>query len=103
MLKKVFQYLKEHKEMGLGLVFDSNPEKGLNLEMRGFVDASYADNYGTPKDNRRSTTGFVFMLGGAAIEETGRGGLFENRIRIHCCIHRYSRSDLFEEDVGRTG
>ena len=35
--------------------------------MRGFVDASYADNYGTPKDNRRSTTGFVFMLGGAAI------------------------------------
>jgi len=65
MLKKVFQYLKEHKEMGL--VFDSSPEKGLNLEMRGFVDASYADNYGTPKDNRRSTTGFVFMLGGAAI------------------------------------
>ena len=51
----------------MGLVFDSNPEKGLNLEMRGFVDASYADNYGTPKDNRRSTTGFVFMLGGAAI------------------------------------
>jgi len=65
MLKKVFQYLKEHKEMGL--VFDSSPEKGLNLEMRGFVDAPYADNYGTPKDNRRSTTGFVFMLGGAAI------------------------------------
>jgi len=65
MLKRILQYLKLHKEMGL--VFDSSPKKGLDLEMRGFVDASYADNYGTPKDHRRSTTGFVFMLGGAAI------------------------------------
>ena len=29
----------------MGLVFNSSPERGLILEMRGFVDASYADNY----------------------------------------------------------
>ena len=64
-LKNVFQYLKSVKEMGL--VFHSNPDENLKFEMRGFVDASYADNYGNNLDNRRSTTGFVFMLGGAAI------------------------------------
>jgi hypothetical protein len=35
--------------------------------LQGHVDASYADNYGDETDNRRSTTGYVFTLGGTAV------------------------------------
>ena len=38
-----------------------------NQDLEGFVDASFADNYGTDDDNRRSTTGWCFMSGGGAI------------------------------------
>jgi hypothetical protein len=64
--KRVFRYLK--KTMHLGLVFRSSaslpglPEIPSNT-LWGYVDSDWA---GCP-DSRRSTSGFVFMLNGAAI------------------------------------
>jgi hypothetical protein len=64
--KRVFRYLK--KTLGLGLVYRSSaslpdhPEIQPNV-LWGYVDSDWA---GCP-DSRRSTSGFVFMLNGAAI------------------------------------
>ena len=49
--------------MPLGIKYTASRDQDLE----GFVDASFADNYGTDDDNRRSTTGWCFMSGGGAI------------------------------------
>ena len=49
--------------MPLGIKYTASK----NQDLEGFVDASFADNYGTDDDNRRSTTGWCFMSGGGAI------------------------------------
>ena len=36
-------------------------------DLEGYVDASFADNYGTDDDNRKSTTGWCFKSGGGTI------------------------------------
>lgn len=55
-VKRIFAYLKRHA--GKGYLY----QKG-NTELVGYSDADHA---GCP-DTRRSTTGYVFMLGGAPI------------------------------------
>ena len=57
--KQLFRYLQGTKH--LGLVYSGGLSNANILE--GFVDASWADC----PDTRRSTTGFCFMLNGAAI------------------------------------
>ena len=67
----VLKYLKYHADnndgskqvMPLGIKYTASK----NQDLEGFVDASFADNYGTDDDNRRSTTGWCFMSGGGAI------------------------------------
>ena len=67
----VLKYLKYHVDnndgskqvMPLGIKYTASK----NQDLEGFVDASFADNYGTDDDNRRSTTGWCFMSGGGAI------------------------------------
>ena len=56
--KRILRYLKGTKD--LGLVY-GDPSSGTTL--KGFADADWA----TDKDTRRSVTGYVFELGGAAI------------------------------------
>ena len=70
----ILKYLKHHVDCNdsgnapppLGLRFSSN--KGLE----GYVDASFADNYGDQHENRRSTTGWCFLSGGAAVSWRAR-------------------------------
>ena len=65
----ILKYLKYHVDnndpskqvMPLGIKYSSDKE------LEGYVDASFADNYGTDDDNRRSTTGWCFTAGGGAI------------------------------------
>jgi len=66
----ILKYLKRHVErdnekgiIPLGLKF--HHDENLNLE--GYVDASFADNYGTDEGNRRSTTGWCFKTGGSLL------------------------------------
>ena len=54
---RIFAYLRGHTE--LGITYDGN--KGL--VPHGYSDASWADD----RDQRRSTTGYVMILAGAAI------------------------------------
>ena len=56
--KRILRYLKGTKD--IGLVYGKS-EHGITL--KGFADADWA----TDKDTRRSVTGYVFELGGAAI------------------------------------
>ena len=61
----------------LGIVDSNDPHNppspiGLRysrkkIGLEGYVDASFADNYGDQHDNRRSTTGWCFLSGGAAV------------------------------------
>jgi hypothetical protein len=69
-MKQVLRYLKKTKD--LALVFESKPGSTPKFDfnafgLQGHVDASYADNYCDETDNRRSTTGYVFTLGGTAV------------------------------------
>ena len=59
--KRVFLYLK--KTLSLGLVYRSSPSEMPPNTLWGYIDSDWA---GCP-DSRRSTSGFVFMLNGAAI------------------------------------
>ena len=71
----VLKYLKHHVDSNdphnppspIGLRYS---RKKIGLE--GYVDASFADNYGDQHDNRRSTTGWCFMSGGAAVSWRAR-------------------------------
>ena len=45
----------------LGLIFDGGGKDGL--ELMGYVDSDWGGN----REDRQSTTGYVFMLGGAAV------------------------------------
>ena len=65
------KYLKHHVDSNdphadvgpLGLRFS----RSATPELEGYVDASFADNYGDQNDNRRSTTGWCFKSGGSLI------------------------------------
>jgi hypothetical protein len=54
---RILRYLRGHSDFGI----TCDGSKGLNLH--GYSDASWADD----RDDRRSTTGYVFLLAGAAI------------------------------------
>lgn len=56
--KRILRYLKGTKD--IGLVYG---ESAHGITLKGFADADWA----TDKDTRRSVTGYVFELGGAAI------------------------------------
>jgi hypothetical protein len=62
--KHVLRYLRGTAELGLHYRALSQAHHVLN----GYADASYGDNL----DNRRSTTGYIFMLNGAAISWSSR-------------------------------
>ncbi|KAJ0434592.1 putative RNA-directed DNA polymerase [Helianthus annuus] len=55
--RKLLRYVKS--TFGSGITF----EKGVELELVGYCDADYAGDL----DTRRSTTGYVFMLGKGAV------------------------------------
>jgi hypothetical protein len=57
--KRVLRYLRGHPE---GLTY-ARGARDVQPELTGFADASYANDPAT----RRSHTGYVFMLGGAAV------------------------------------
>ena len=67
----ILKYLKYHVDnndpskqtMPLGIKFTREQQHDLE----GYVDASFADNYGTDDDNRKSTTGWCFKSGGGTI------------------------------------
>ena len=67
----ILKYLKHHVDSNdphadvgpLGLRFS----RSATPELEGYVDASFADNYGDQNDNRRSTTGWCFKSGGSLI------------------------------------
>ena len=69
----ILRYLKHHVDNNdphadvspLGLKFVGTVHDKLELE--GYVDASFADNYGDETDNRRSTTGWCFQAGGSVL------------------------------------
>jgi len=56
-VKIIFRYLKDTTE--LGLLY----RKEAGSELSGFSDADWAGNF----DDRKSTSGYAFMLGGSAI------------------------------------
>ena len=56
-VKRIFRYLKKEPSVSL------HYEKGGNLKVIGYVDSDWAGDSVT----RKSTTGFIFMLAGAAI------------------------------------
>lgn len=56
-VKQIFHYLRGHAELGLTF------RRGSGLQLRGWSDADWAED----RDTRRSTTGYVFTLAGAAI------------------------------------
>jgi hypothetical protein len=64
--KRVLRYLKGTKTRGLTYRAGSAGAAagGQELELVGYADASYADDAVT----RRSTTGYVFTVGGAAVD-----------------------------------
>ncbi|KAJ5298140.1 uncharacterized protein N7443_006260 [Penicillium atrosanguineum] len=59
-VKRVFRYLKGSKRLCLHF----SPHPAVGLALFAYVDASWASPH---DDNRLSTTGYVFMLAGAAI------------------------------------
>jgi transposase InsO family protein len=60
-LKRVFRYLVSAKERNLGLTYGGKHQ--IPTEIVGYSDA----DWGADTDDRKSISGFVFMLGGAAI------------------------------------
>ncbi|KAK6160404.1 hypothetical protein DH2020_003785 [Rehmannia glutinosa] len=55
--KRILRYLKGYPEVGLWY-----PKEG-GFKLIGYVDSNYAND----KDNRKSTTSYVFTLGGSCI------------------------------------
>jgi hypothetical protein len=56
-VKHVLRYLNSSKDLSL------NYRRSTSFELVGYCDASYAGD----TDSRKSTSGYVFMLGGAAV------------------------------------
>ena len=54
---RILAYLRGHTALGLTYT------RAEGLRLHGYADASWADD----RDNRRSTTGFVYFLSGAAV------------------------------------
>lgn len=59
--KPVLQYLKQTRK--LGLTYSSNSGRNGNLKLIGYSDSDHAGD----KDDRRSTSGYVFILQGTAV------------------------------------
>ena len=59
--KLVFRHIKDTLDFGLKFVVS---DKGKNLSLQGSADANWAADVST----RKSTSGYVFRLGGATIE-----------------------------------
>lgn len=60
-MKRVFRYLKGTSHWGLNFQAD-------DLDLHGYADASYADDI----DSRKSTSGFLFMLGSTIVDWMSR-------------------------------
>ncbi|XP_069146145.1 uncharacterized mitochondrial protein AtMg00810-like [Solanum lycopersicum] len=60
--KRIFRYLQGTKDFGLFY------KKGEKSDLIGFVDSDYADD----QDDRKSTSGYVFVLGTGAISWSSR-------------------------------
>ncbi|PNY15444.1 retrotransposon-related protein [Trifolium pratense] len=58
-VKRIMRYLKG--TLGFGIMYKFNSKSGMCL--KGWCDSDYAGDL----DDRKSTTGFVFMLGGGAV------------------------------------
>ncbi|PNX78271.1 hypothetical protein L195_g034248 [Trifolium pratense] len=58
-VKRIMRYLKG--TLSFGIVYKSNCK--TNMKLKGWCDSDYAGNL----DDRKSTTGYVFMLGSSAI------------------------------------
>lgn len=56
-VRRILRYVKS--TLGYGVMY----KKGRECKLVGYCDADYAGDY----DTRRSTTGYVFMLGSGAI------------------------------------
>jgi hypothetical protein len=56
-VKRILRYLQGTKEVGIQY------SKGGNIELRGYADSNWAGD----KKSRKSTTGYIFLLGGTAI------------------------------------
>jgi hypothetical protein len=57
--KRVMRYLQGTREMGIQF----GPTEVSELELEGYCDS----DWGSDLDTRRSTTGYVFMMGGGAV------------------------------------
>ena len=55
--KRILRYLQETRDFGLFY------KKGEKLKLFGFTDSDYAGD----QDDKRSTSGYVFMLGTGAV------------------------------------
>ena len=95
-VKWILRYLKGTK--GVGLLFDKNSNNAKSL--LGYVDA----DYGQDLDGRRSTTGYLFTLGGGCIswrstlqkcvaQSTTESGV--------CCSSRSGKGGHLVESAGR--
>ena len=56
-VKRILRYLQGTKEIGIQY------SKGESTELKGYADSDWAGD----KKSRKSTTGYIFLLGGAAI------------------------------------
>ena len=53
-LDRIWQYIRTTQTKGLKFSFNNN-----NIELKGFINSDWGGNYST----RKSTTGFIFLLG----------------------------------------
>ena len=65
-IKQIFRYL--NSTLNYGLKFSGSCNGSNNIELTGFSDSEYAGCY----DTRRSTSGYVFQLGGGPISWQSR-------------------------------
>ena len=92
--KRVLRYLKQTRDLSLTNVKDS-PEAII-----GYSDADWAGDV----QDRRSTSGNVFLLGGGATvvqQKTELGGSVDRQGRVHGFECHYSRSRLAKTTLGR--
>ena len=92
--KRIFRYLQGTRYFGLFY------KKTKKLELFGFTDSDYARD----QDDRKSTTGYVFMLGTGVISWSYKEQpiLFVNyRSWIYCCNSLCLSSYLVEKNSWR--
>jgi hypothetical protein len=77
-MKRIFRYLKGTAH--LGIEYSRDARRGN--ELVGYSDADYAGD----RDNRRSTSGFVFMLAGGPVTWTSRK---QSSVALSTCEAEY--------------